>query len=125
MQSCSIFCKPWTRNFATPVEPGGRFTDPVRTLFLFCAATLGAQTSSVVDRALATANRTATYSGIAISPDGEHLAWVQGTVGTQPMLLHIALPVAAEKMSRSRPLAPPTPVRTRVQLVARFEWPAQ
>ena len=78
----------------------------MRTLFLFCAATLGAQTSSVVDRALATANRTATYSGIAMSPDGEHLAWVQGTVGTQPTLFHIATRSGGEDVEITPPGAP-------------------
>jgi dipeptidyl aminopeptidase/acylaminoacyl peptidase len=62
----------------------------MRTLFILCAATLAAQTNSVVDRLLTTANRTTTYSGIAISTGGERLAWVQGTAGTRFTLLHIA-----------------------------------
>ena len=62
----------------------------MRHIVLLCTATLAAQTDTVVDRVIATANRTVTYGGIAISPDGERLAWVQGTVGAQPTLLHIA-----------------------------------
>ena len=86
-----------------------RYNDPVRVPFLLCAATLAAQTTSVVDGVLATANRTATYSGIAISPDGARLAWVQGTVGAQPTLLHIASQSGRDDVE----IAPPGAVKSR------------
>jgi dipeptidyl aminopeptidase/acylaminoacyl peptidase len=33
-------------------------------------------------------DRTVTYSGIAISPDGERIAWVQGTSGSRDRIVH-------------------------------------
>jgi dipeptidyl aminopeptidase/acylaminoacyl peptidase len=72
----------------------------VRTLVCFlCAAALAAQTNPVVDRILAAAERTVTYSGIAISPDGERLAWAQGTVGAQAAALHIARRAGGEDIA--------------------------
>src|SRR5947209_5165783 len=76
---------------------------------MLCAATLAAQNNTVVDGALATANRTVTYSGIAISPDGERLAWVEGTVGAQPAALHVARRSGADDVE----IAPPGASKSR------------
>jgi dipeptidyl aminopeptidase/acylaminoacyl peptidase len=78
-------------------------------LYFLCAAALSGQTNTVVDRVLATANRTVTYSGIAISPDGERLAWVQGTAGAQPAALHIARRRGGEDIE----ITPPGAARSR------------
>jgi dipeptidyl aminopeptidase/acylaminoacyl peptidase len=76
---------------------------------MLCAAILPAQTNPTVDRILATANRTATYGGIAISPDGERLAWVQGTAGAQAAALHIARRSGADDVE----ISPPGAAKTR------------
>src|SRR5579863_5923444 len=62
-----------------------------RSLFLLFASSLCAQHSGnpPVSKLLEALNRTVTYRDIAISPDGEQLAWVQGTAGSRAGIIHM------------------------------------
>jgi dipeptidyl aminopeptidase/acylaminoacyl peptidase len=55
---------------------------------LFACLLCAQETRSPIADVLQQLDRTVTYSDIAISPDGEHIAWVQGTVSSRAKILH-------------------------------------